>query len=355
MEDLLRAGFDRHLVRLYRPGSWGLTPRTRGRRSPGGGQQKFETTPKAEPYSRGVADTEDVRFLLPVDNARPKSGKCGSQAQPYSPPSYNRAPRIRNGTCTPYGAFPWTVQIQVRNNGGRFKHLCGGSLVSDLFVLTAQHCFTAIYNMADVRVVVGQYNMKKKDKQEMAFEVDWKEAHPKFRTNGPQSHDLAIIKLKPKGDGGAGFGVKMSATVSPICIPQPGEHFKDDLPCVVSGWGQILPKKKVRGECLRAAQVPLINQASCRRMYRDSSQPLIAGQICAGYEKGMVDTCHGDSGGPLACQTGDGSYKLVGIVNWGGGYCGEPGKPGVYTRVQYYDKWIQEMMGGSQAGNVLVA
>ena len=93
---------------------------------------------------------------------------------------------------------------------------------------------------------------------------------------------------------------------------------------------------------------------------------------------GMVDTCHGDSGGPLACQvhivgigvlimiadtvilflvmttllpsiklilvpqssplryidnslhhpefafqTADGSYKLVGIVNWGGGYCGE--------------------------------
>ena len=112
MEDLLRAGFDRHLVRLYRPGSWGK-PRNRGRRSPGGGQQKFQTTPQVEPYSRGVADTEDVRFLLPVEDARPKMGKCGSQAQPYSPPSYNRAPRIRNGTCTPYGAFPWTVQIQV--------------------------------------------------------------------------------------------------------------------------------------------------------------------------------------------------------------------------------------------------
>ena len=63
-----------------------------------------------------------------------------------------------------------------------------------------------------------------------------------FRTSGPQSHDLAIIKLKPKGDGGAGFGVKMSAAVSPICIPEPGDLFKDDLPCVVSGWGQILRK-----------------------------------------------------------------------------------------------------------------
>ena len=112
MEDLLKAGFDRHLVRLHRPGVWGRG--RRGRRSPGGGQQKFETTPTAELYSRGVADTEDVRFLLPVDEARPKRGKCGSQAMPYSPPSYNRAPRIRNGTCTPYGAFPWTVQIQVR-------------------------------------------------------------------------------------------------------------------------------------------------------------------------------------------------------------------------------------------------
>ena len=94
--------------------------------------------------------------------------------------------------------------------------------------------------MDDVRVVVGQYNMHVKDDQEMAFNVDWKESHPDFRTEGPQSHDLAIIKLKPKGDGSSGLGVQISAAVSPICLPQPGDKFKDDDSCVVSGWGQIL-------------------------------------------------------------------------------------------------------------------
>ena len=76
----------------------------------------------------------------------------------------------------------------------------------------------------------------------------------------------------------------------------------------------------VRTKCLRAAKVPLMNQALCKQMYSDSSSGLIDGQICAGYtagdtkiiqkaeltdhwpDIGMVDTCHGDSGGPLACQ-----------------------------------------------------
>ena len=44
-------------------------------------------------------------------NARTHNGKCGQQAIKYDPPLYTTY--IRNGTCTKYGAFPWTVQIQV--------------------------------------------------------------------------------------------------------------------------------------------------------------------------------------------------------------------------------------------------
>jgi secreted trypsin-like serine protease len=131
-----------------------------------------------------------------------------------------------------------------------------------------------------------------------------------------------------------------------------------------------------------------VNQAVCKEKYKDSSQGLIEGQICAGYSggsarlvgaipslAGMVDACHGDSGGPLACKVGghydasdshptfqspDGSYKLVGVVNWSRRRCGEvntvnhtppyllfphgllqPGNLGVYTRVQHYQEWIQ--------------
>jgi hypothetical protein len=101
-------------------------------------------------------------------------------------------------------------------------------------VLTAEHCFSkfVISNMADVQVVVG-----KAGREKMAFDVDWKQKHPGFQTNGPHSHDLAIIKLKSKGDGST---VQVSENVSPICLPGPKETFNDGMSCIITGWGQIL-------------------------------------------------------------------------------------------------------------------
>ena len=62
---------------------------------------------------------------------------CGQSAEKF----FQRIPRVRGGLCTENGAQPWTVEIQVREEGGRYVHRCGGSLISDRFVITATHCF----------------------------------------------------------------------------------------------------------------------------------------------------------------------------------------------------------------------
>ena len=97
----------------------------------------------------------------------------------------------------------------------------------------------------------------------------------------------------------------------------------------------------VNEECLQAATVPIISNEDCQQMYSKSNKRIARGMTCAGYRNGGVDTCKGDSGGPLACNV-DGRFHIFGVVSWGEG-CGEKNRPGVYSRVQYYLDWISEV------------
>jgi len=66
--------------------------------------------------------------------------------------------------------------------------------------------------------------------------------------------------------------------------------------------------------------------------------------ICAVLEDGGVDSCYGDSGGPLFSALG-GSFTLVGVVSWGDDPCAQPGKPGAYSRTSALLPWITEVSG----------
>lgn len=73
---------------------------------------------------------------------------------------------------------------------------------------------------------------------------------------------------------------------------------------------------------MRFAKVPILPEDECKRMFQDStlkpsegkdaqffcelqkisSSLFSTGTMCAGFEQGGVDSCNGDSGGPLACK-----------------------------------------------------
>ena len=50
-------------------------------------------------------------------------------------PLNEQANRITNGNPANRGQFPWQAALIIDNN-----YFCGGSLISNLWVLTAAHC-----------------------------------------------------------------------------------------------------------------------------------------------------------------------------------------------------------------------
>ncbi|XP_010725409.1 kallikrein-13-like, partial [Meleagris gallopavo] len=87
-------------------------------------------------------------------------------------------------------------------------------------------------------------------------------------------------------------------------------------------------------DVLQCTTVTIFSTEECRSFYPKS---ITDNMLCAGNLQGGRDTCQGDSGGPLVCNG-----RLHGIVSWGMEICGQPRRPGVYTKVCRYSQWIRD-------------
>lgn len=93
-------------------------------------------------------------------------------------------------------------------------------------------------------------------------------------------------------------------------------------------------------------KLPFLKPSICNNAYSSQNLQLGPGQICAGGNQGE-DSCAGDSGSPL--MHNDRKYDvwvLSGIVSRGAVFCGQEGKPGIYTNVEYYLDWISDVVIG---------
>ncbi|XP_023422736.1 serine protease 56 isoform X2 [Cavia porcellus] len=267
------------------------------------------------------------RPQVPLLQDPPEPGPCGER-QP-GPANVTRAHgRIMGGSVAPPGAWPWLVRLQL---GG--QPLCGGVLVAASWVLTAAHCFVGASNELLWTVVLAEG-----PQGEPAEEVPVNRIlpHPKFDPQTFQS-DLALVQLwTPVSPAGA---------ARPVCLPQASPEPPAGTPCAIAGWGALF-EDGPEAEAVREARVPLLSPDTCQRALGPGLRP--SSMLCAGYLAGGIDSCQGDSGGPLTCSEPGPRPKevLFGVTSWGDG-CGEPGKPGVYTRVAVFKDWLQEQMSAA--------
>ncbi|KAM8919391.1 serine protease 52-like [Lycaon pictus] len=225
---------------------------------------------------------------------------------------------ITGGEPADLNDFPWQVSILYNR-----RHLCGGSILSQWWILTAAHCFinkseSALEIMHGERII-GIKNLKR-------MKVDKLIIHPYF-DSWFLNHDIALLLLKSP--------FKLGANIIPICLSEVTDIQKWRN-CWVTGWGINIPTQSMTEE-LHKVNIDLVKWEICSQL-----MPMLTrNMMCAGNIQEGKDACQGDSGGPLVCQKKDNQsiWYQLGIVSWGVG-CGEKRLPGVYTKVSNYLLWI---------------
>lgn len=163
-----------------------------------------------------------IILFFTVFNCGVFGSDCG---KPWIKPSIGR---IINGESAVPNSWPWVVSLRKTTSSQDTRnrnHICGGSVLSPNYVITAAHCVHSLEKEL-LSVVIGSNYLQ--ENNQLFYNIAEVIIHPGYADN-QKLNDIALLRLSQRLD----FGQNISS----ICLPSSSDStaiFNQNV--VVVGW-----------------------------------------------------------------------------------------------------------------------
>ncbi|XP_037809752.1 collagenase-like [Lucilia sericata] len=221
------------------------------------------------------------------------------------------------------GQFPWYVLIKI-NATEEEIHVCGGSIISNKWVLTAAHCFSGPLH---IQLVFGIIELNNNGTTMISSKVF---VHPQYDENTLRN-DIALIELPEE--------LEFTDNIQPIAMvssAKASNNFINDK-AIITGFG--VTENSVFSDFLLWTILEIVNNSVCDRVYitemSDTEMCVISGS--------NMSACTGDFGGALVWKNENDEMVQIGIFSFFKDSCLET--PTGFTRVPSYLDYIKNITG----------
>lgn len=256
---------------------------------------------------------------LPVDAPQDDAGVTDSNDPRFDD---DVALPVTNGTLVQAGDWTATAGVYFGNDVG-----CTGVLIAPTLALTAGHCAGGI---TKIKVDTNNYR-NGGELIDVADEI----VYPGFNNNF-NTYDITLLILETEAE-------TEPVTIAQDCILD--DYLYDGAEAWVVGYGAYDENGNRYDAQLREGLV-YIEDHDCTD-FRSGCVRSISpgGEVGAGNPEEMIDSCYGDSGGPLYLDTPQGVY-VVGLTSRAYYTVSVPcGEGGIYVRPDAVIDWIEEESG----------